>query len=420
MRSSSILISTLVSLALALSEARMGTAGEAGPEKADGGWLSWERATGDWGGARMTLDDHGIELGIGLTTVWQANHRGGLRSRPGGKLSTSWDIEATLDTEKLGLWPGGSFLIYLEGSKGIGLDERYVGSLFGVNGDADSTAGHRLQFSEYWYEHAFADGLLSLRLGKMDATRDFDANAFANDETAQFLNSALVNNPTVPFPDYALGAQAIVRPGGGFYVGLGTWDANAEGWTSGRDTALVSDSEWFAAAEAGVTFGIPTPAEAELPGACRIGAWHDPTRYDGLRDGESAKGRSGWYLSLDQMVHKESAEADDTQGLGLFARTGYAPGDSSEVEHFWSAGLHYQGLIPTREDDVAGIGFARGNLGAPMRREMPHDHESVVELYYSVALTGAAALTLDLQYVSHPGAAEDSSLIPGLRLQLDF
>ena len=47
-------------------------------------WWQWERITGDWGGVRTALEERGVEVSMGLTVVWQANHRGGLRSHPQG------------------------------------------------------------------------------------------------------------------------------------------------------------------------------------------------------------------------------------------------------------------------------------------------------------------------------------------------
>ena len=394
-------------------------AGETEEEPAPSGWLSWPTATGDWGGARTSLEARGIEIGGGFTAVWQASHRGGIKSRPQGKWTTSWDGEISLDGAKLGLWPGGSAFIHLEGSQNLGIDEEHVGSLFGVNGDEDSTAGRTLQVSEYFYDHDFGDGLLGLRVGKQDATNDLDANAFANDECCQFLNGALVNNPTVPFPDYALGAQAVLRPVGGLYLAAAVLDAHADGGESGFNTAFDGRSDWFVAGEVGLEVSIPSRA-GPLPGAYRVGAWHDPLAFEDLETGEEENGEAGAYVSCDQMVYKELADEEDTQGLGLFVRYGYAPDDYSEVEHFWSAGLQYQGLIPSRDDDVLGIGFATGRLGSPARRTARHDAETVLEAYYNVAIGGGTALTLDLQCVDHPGAEGHSALVPGIRLQVDF
>jgi hypothetical protein len=65
------------------------------------------------------------------------------------------------------------------------------------------------------------DGAVLIRVGKLDLTGgfecrgcpvSFDGNSFANDQTTQFLNGALVNNPTIPFPDRGLGAVVHVAP----------------------------------------------------------------------------------------------------------------------------------------------------------------------------------------------------------------
>lgn len=386
------------------------------------GWLRCARHVGlcEFAEAHEALGRMGVVFAFSVSAVWQANHRGGIRSRPEGKPAGSWDIGVELDTAKLRLWDGGKFCIHAEGSSGSGIDPRYVGSLLGVNADADSTDGRRLQCSELWYEHEFADGFLAFRIGKMDATMDLDTNAFANDECHQFLNGALVNNPTIPFPDYALGAHAIVRPGGGFSFAVGAWDAKAEGAKCGRHTLFGGRAEWFMAAEAGLETKLPRPGGGELPGAVRLGVWHTTQRFERLDTGETARGASGVYAGLDQMVYKEKAEAEDSQGLGLFFRCGHAPQRYSEVEHFWSVGAQYQGLLPGRDDDVLGLGFACGRLGAPSRRDARYDGEAVAECYYRIALAKWASVTLDVQGVRHPGAAEASSLVPGLRVHVEF
>jgi len=375
---------------------------------------------GELADAHDALAEAGIEFGFGFTGAWQANHLGGTRRRPRGRFTGSWDIETRLDTAKLGLWQGGAFFVHLEGSEGAGIDGPFVGSLFGTNADADSTGGRRLQFSEYWYEHTLADGLVTFRIGKMDATADFDNNAFANDECHQFLNGALVNNPTIPFPDYALGAQLFVRPPGRFYFAVGAWDANANGWQSGRDTLLGGRHDLFVACEAGVETSLPGPNGAALPGTYRVGAWYDGRRYEVVGDGDRETGAAGLYLSLDQMVYKESPDEDDSQGLGLFARLGRAPERFSEVEWFWSLGCQYQGLVPGRDDDLLGFGLASGRLGSPARDGARHAAETVCECYYRLMLREGVEVTADIQYVRHPGADAASCLVPGLRVHVEF
>jgi len=88
-------------------------------------WFQWEHASGDWGGVRSELDGRGLHVEPGFTAVWQANHRGGIRSKPEGKYTASWDIVFDFDTGRAGLWPGGELFLYVEGSSGKGIDGPY-------------------------------------------------------------------------------------------------------------------------------------------------------------------------------------------------------------------------------------------------------------------------------------------------------
>ena len=65
--------------------------------------FSPEGITGDWGGYRTWLSDHGLELSADLTTTLQGVMDGGLdeAARVGGSSELIMDI----DIEKLGLWP---------------------------------------------------------------------------------------------------------------------------------------------------------------------------------------------------------------------------------------------------------------------------------------------------------------------------
>jgi len=126
------------------------------------------------------------------------------------------------------------------------------------------------------------------------------------------------------------------------------------------------------------------------------------------------------------MIHKENSDPEDTQGLGVFGRFGYANSDLNEIGNFWSLGFQYQGLIDTRDDDVLGLGFAQGVFsdfaGANDDAGYTDDHESVVELYYSAALTGWLNVSPSIQYVSNPGGNRTVSdaVVLGLRLQMTF
>lgn len=391
------------------------------------GLRTTEALTGDWGGARTWLADRGIEFGLFLTSVYQHNAHGGVRTHNGHDVTGSADYELTLDLNRMQLVPGAVVYAHAESSWNDGISESRVGDGFGVNGDAGGDEDIALY--ECWYEQQFLDGRLRVRVGKIDLTVDFDTNAYANDETLQFLNGALINTANVPWPDYGLGAQAILTPFDGLYVGLGAADAQAVGTHTGFDTAFHGGDYFFGVLELGLMPEWQT-RRGRLPGAFRVGAWYDPQPKAKFFNDLQGRRRTvplgrddmGFYLSADQLLFKEKPDdAADAQGLGVFVRYGYAPEDVNPVEHVWSVGGQYQGLVPTRDDDVLGFGFAEGIAGDAFRRFEGGGRESVYELYYSIRLMPWLTVTPDLQYVQNPGGGETpDAIVVGVRVQASF
>ncbi len=391
--------------------------------------LTTDRLTGDWFGARSWLEGRGIDFGIAMTVVYQHNAHGGAQTHSGHRITGSVDWELSLNSESLGLWQGGTFFTAAESSWNDGIGGDRVGNLFGVNTDA---AGDRaILVAELWYEHVFWEGKARFRAGKLDVGVDFDTNAFANDETAQFLNPALVNTGNIPMPDLGLGAQLILEPLDWLYVGIVAADAQADGRETGLRTTFHDEDHFFGALEIGF-LPVWKTAGGDLPGGYRFGMWYDPQPKDkyfndigGRRTIVPQKRDDvGFYFNMDQMLIKENPEDDvDSQGLGMFARYGFAHDEVSEIEHFWSIGAQYLGLIPTRDDDVLAFGVAQGILSNRMelQGDTPHQ-ETVLELYYSMPITPWLVLTPDLQWILDPGGMDDGrdSFVAGLRAQISF
>lgn len=155
-----------------------------------------------------------------------------------------------------------------------------------VNADAGTALGSggkgRVQLSELrllWD----ASASTTVHAGLMDATGHLDVSRIANDENLFFLGSPFVNNPTIAFPDYALGLAVngdvggserlrlggvltsshgladnpgrsygemldVAAPGKGLFSGLtlrwsgGGWRASLGGWIDTADRALVDGS----------------------------------------------------------------------------------------------------------------------------------------------------------------------------------
>jgi len=383
--------------------------------------------TDNWFGFGRSLEERGIAVRLAVTEVYQINARGGLSThRRSGRHAGSYDLEITFDLEKLMHLAGASVYALAEGSWSEGVDPASIGSLFGVNGDA---VGYRsIDLTQLWYEQALLEGALICRLGKVDLTGGFDCrgcpvafdgNRYANDETTQFLNGSLVNNPTIPFPDGGLGAAVYVTPVEWWYIAAGVADAQADGRETGFDTAFHGRDDVFAICETGIVAEVPS-APGPLRGAYRVGMWYDPQPKERLDGPGYERNDVGMYLSFDQMLLREAGAGDDEQGLGVFARWGIADDDVNTVKHFLALGTQYQGLIPARDEDVLGLAVARGWLSDAADPRV--DRETVFELYYNARLAGWVSLTPDVQYVCNPAgqAGAGDALVVGLRLQMSF
>jgi porin len=381
-------------------------------------------------GINRKLEPSGIDFAMSLTSIYQINAKGGRSTNQRqGRWTGSYDLEMHADLEKLlGM---DNAVLYLRGESTWSrqdIDATGVGSAFGVNGDF----GGRNTFNiiELWYEQSFFDDTLRIRLGKLDMTGgfecrgcpvSFDGNAYANDENTQFLNGALINNPTIPFPDYGLGAIVFWNPVESWYLSVGAADAQADARETGFNTAFHGEDHFVYMAETGFTPQLDS-ANGPLQGAYRFGVWYDPRPKAHADAAREYRDDTGFYLSFDQALTKENNTADDTQGLGAFFRYGYAPGRANDVTQFFSAGFQYQGLFEGRDDDVLGVGWAHGAFSDRADTTYTEDHESVVEAYYSAVITPWMLVSPSVQYIANPGGDNTNrdAVVAGVRVHLVF
>lgn len=389
----------------------------------------WERdtLTDRWFGAGEKLSEGGLSLNLDLTQVYQQNVRGGLSThRRAGRYSGRFDLELDADMEKLAGLSGGRVYALARGGWSDGIDEPSVASLFGVNG---VTVGDRpIDVWQLYYEQSLLDKALILRVGKLDLTAgfecagcpaSFDGSSFTNDEATQFLDGSLINNPTIPFPEPGLGAIVHVQPVEWWYVSAAVADARADVRETGFSTAFRGRSDVFSIYETGFTPALPS-AKGPLQGAYRFGLWYDAQPKDRFNGRGAKHDDVGFYTSCDQVLWREADKADDSQGLGAFARYGAADSAVNEVKSFWSMGLQYQGLVPGRDNDVLGFGVGQGRLSRVAG--FTRSHETVLEWYYNIEMTPWMHVSPDVQYVANPGgdASVKDAVVVGLRLQMTF
>lgn len=379
---------------------------------------------GFWG-LNNQLADNGIEVGFNVTNIYQADVRGGVSThRRAGRYSGSYDLELSADLQKLLGFETGTIYMLVEGGwpDAEGIDAVSVGSAFGVNADAIGNQGPVVK--ELYYQGPVFSDALTMVVGKIDFTGVFDASAYADDECTQFLNAAFVDDPTIPFPDYSLGVILNWDIIDLWYLMGGVADAQADARETGFRTTFTGEDYFFYMVETGVTPVLGSENGA-LPGAYRVGFWYDPqpkanTDYDSA--GKSYRDDTGFYVTCDQMLAKENADADDTQGLGVFFRYGYANSERNDITGFYSLGFQYKGLVDGRDDDVLGFGFAHGAFSDKASTSYSDDYEAAFELYYSAEIAPWFVVSPSIQYVKNPGSdsSVDDAVVLGVRVLMTF
>ncbi len=156
-------------------------------------------------------------------------------------------------------------------------------------------------------------------------------------------------------------------------------------------------------------------AGGTLPGVFAVGAVYESA---GAIEGEPVSPVHEYILQFEQLIYRECVcDDDEIQGLGIFA--GYYPrfpGSQMIAEAIgdsFVAGLIYAGLIPCRDGDVLGAGYAWTEL-----YQGGTNQEAVFELFYKAELTPRVSIQPDLQYIVTPSGIHRDALAMGVRFQV--
>jgi len=177
-------------------------------------------------------------------------------------------------------------------------------------------------------------------------------------------------------------------PASWFYLQAGVADAFAHAAHSDLDTAFGSLSNTFGTFE----FGL-SPFPGPRAGAYRLLLWYDPSS-------DESGDNHGFAVSFDQPA---------ADRLTFFFRYGYADAPVNTLTDFVSVGAHLEKPLPGRDHDALQAALAWGN--AALR------DETLVEVGYSLHVTGSLTLTPLVQVIADPAQnpRDDTFVLAGLR-----
>ena len=409
----------------------------------------WTRSTltGDWGGLRNNLAAKGITFDMTLTQAYQGVVEGGIKEtwRYGGR----GNLTINVDTQKLGLWPGGFLMVEVEGNFAQSVNDK-TGAIMPVNSnqvypmmaspgsnDGDNLNVPAVMFTQFFSPYA------AVFFGKIDIT-SADANAFAHGKgDTQFLNLALnfIPVPLLAAPYTPLGAGLLILPTkdpNAAIINLMVMQTTAKASTSGFEDLHSND----------LTFGGEARVRTDffgLTGHQLIGSMYSNKTFSSLDQnlrliiqGQIERKEGTWciYYNFDQYLYEIEKGSD--RGIGIFGRFGVSDGNPTFMHFFYSLGVGGKGVIPGRPLDQFGIGayyvdIRRPKLTGPFATREFFRDEYGLEAYYNIAITPWMKLTPDIQII-RPGMKKfidtsgfilcrkniDTATVLGIRLQLVF
>ena len=405
----------------------------------------WERSTltGDWGGLRTDWAKKGVTFDMSLTQTGMSVSNGG--KNQGWEYSGRGDLTLNVDTQKLGMWPGGFFMVEVEGNynRSINLDTGAI-SPVNTNQTFPTTGSDQLNIPNVSIMQFFSHyiGVFAGKLATLTSNSG-DMNEFAHGKgDTQFFNTAFNANPaillTVPYS--TLGAGVILLPTkdpAGAIITMMAYDGNGVAKSSGFDTVFKGNTAYAIEGRMRTDF-------FGLTGHQLVGGTYSTRNFSSLdqdlriqienRTIEQKDNSWSFHYNFDQYLYEPKKGSG--QGIGIFGRFGASDGDPNPVHYFYSLGIGGKGVLG-RPLDQFGIGYYYMDTSSPKftgpreTREFLRD-EYGVEAYYSYAISPWMKLTPDIQFVrgaqkdrlvsTVPPAKQgvDTATVVGLRLQLVF
>ncbi len=324
-------------------------------------------------------------------------------------------------------WKGGSFLVSGLFPHGPSLTENYVHDF---NSVSNIDAYDSIRLYEAWVQQELADGKLSIRIGQILA----DAEFFVSDNGALFINGAFGAIPLVShnlsapvFPEALPGIRARWTATDFLSVQAGIFDGDAGDPASdnkhGVEWKLNREDGVLAITEIDFKFNGGKDNQG-LRGVYNVGVFFHSSKANEAFPDRADHADFGGYFVVDQQLWRKAGTED--QGLSGFLRIGGAPDDRNTVPFYFDTGLDYKGLLPGRDNDIAGIGFSytklSPNLCDDAGEPFASHHEAILEATYKVQVKDWLTVQPDLQYIFNPGASENlpNALVAGVRFNVTF
>jgi porin len=398
-----------------------------------------DKLTGDWGGGRTTLSDHGVDIGLRLSQYYQGVTSGGVdtNSEYGGTM----DYRFNFDWKKL-FGAGDGFSVSMHARTRFGNDIEHdagsltlpnTGMLMPLPGDYHGTDITGLTINQLMPVGEKHIGLFTLgKLDILDAVTMFFPSVGYGQEgfwNVNALVSALpwfgaVNGLSL-YGGWFATINKENQTGQSAILATGTQNVTTN-WGSISDS--FDDGVWIAGFHRFFFDIDDKPGYFMIFGgfSTREQASNDPHDHivipgEGI---ESTDQKKPWNIALyySQLLWQEEGNSDRKVTL-LTGGTLYEDNPQFSQYNFF-ASVEAFGPFKSRPHDRMGVSGWYNTLSDPYKDLVfpVHDLQDLwgFELYYSFALNKWLHLTPDLQVLQGGHKDNDVALVAGVRLVIDF
>lgn len=373
-------------------------------------WWTGDHLSGEWGGARTWLADHGITFDIIYAGEVFANAAARDPGENGG-YTGHFDLALTLDTKGLGLWPGGKVYLLAQENHGRGINE-FVGSVTEIS---NIEAKPYTQLGEFFIEQNFFDKVV-IRLGKQDANREFGTPRFGGN----FINNNFGMLPSMPLPSYpnnGLAAVMTVTPVWWLTLKAAVFEGRSQVSSWGFDSALAPNAGHFLVGGINLKHDF-WPGE-RVNGSFSAGFYRQQGVFEEITDRPQPQTFDqswGLYVQHDERIFLNPLDKEDPRCFTVIGRFGWSQADRNLMPFFFSVSVAYHG-IGTRQDDTVGIGFGGFAVTRQAGGTPGTGHEGFIELFYKWRMSKFMSLQPSVQYIRSPGGDLPDALLAGMRLK---
>jgi porin len=387
-----------------------------------------ETLSGDWGGARSSLSNKGINLEFVHKSDVLSAVSGGIK--PGTAWMGNTEFKANMDLEKLLGWDATNAYIHYHSQLGSKFNRDHVGSFMGV--DNIENGVNTGQFDSAWIQKSFANGGSSVLAGLYAVDTEFyitEASGLfiqppygpANEQAQPTMTSP--HAPSV-FPVGALAVRVKYTSPENFYLQGALADGVPGDPNNQRGTHIQLNKGDGSLSI--VEFGYFPEVGKGHYNKTAVGFWRhsvradDPVDVDALGNPVRRISQGAYFLAQRTLMR---GMEHPSQGLSGFVRFGTASRDVYQADWSGSMGLIYQGLFDEREDDIAGIAVTYNHASGKYRLLNNADSgQTQVEATYRAQLNPWFALLPTLQYFHNPNMdpALKNAWVAGVRIEITF